>query len=107
VSEEPAGGTVVGEQDGPHDAGGAVGNRTPAQPSHVGGDPAGADRVDQYARPRELAGEHAGQSIYKGVFSDDGDRLDGSWVLSGRRWLLLDRHQTQVEEGDDAGRATR
>ena len=42
VAVEAAGGSVVGQVDGPQDAGGALGDRTPAGAVHVGGDPAGA-----------------------------------------------------------------
>src|SRR5258708_2640172 len=66
VSVEAAAGPVVGEVDGPEDAGGAVMNGPAAGSAHVGGDPAGTDAVDQDAVGTQFGGEHAGEGVESG-----------------------------------------
>src|SRR5437867_5831205 len=63
VAEEAAGGAGVGQGGGPDDAGRAYFDRAAAGPAHVGGDPAGADRVDQDVIAAEFGGEHAGEGV--------------------------------------------
>src|SRR5919112_6643921 len=47
VALQAAGGSVVGQIDGPQDAGCAIADWASAGPAHVGGHPAGTDGVDQ------------------------------------------------------------
>src|SRR6185312_2890561 len=54
-----AAGDRFGHAGRPDDAGGAFGHRAAARATHVGGDPAGADRIDLDAAALEFAGQGA------------------------------------------------
>jgi O-acetylserine/cysteine efflux transporter len=66
VAEEPARRPVVGERRRPHDAGGALRDRTAARSAHVRRNPARTHRVDQHAG-RERVGQHDRQRVQSGL----------------------------------------
>ncbi len=67
VAIEAAGRPVVVERGGPDHTSGSIHHRAPAAASHVGCDPAGADAVDQHARPGKLRGHEARQRVQRGL----------------------------------------
>ena len=63
VAIEAAGRPVVVERGSPDHTSGSIHHQAPARASHVGCDPAGADAVDQHARPGKLRGHEARQRV--------------------------------------------